>query len=112
MVYGLARSGLGKIRNNDDLLWGSERTTDLPDLKDELLSKRTFIVEVVREFIRKGWLVSQASGKMTEGYIWLEGNKGIDSLVGGADDGSLSDTPVKDQSGFDLRGGETVSPRC
>ena len=112
-VHDLTRPGLRKIRNDDDLLWHGERSDDLPDLKDELLSKGSFIIGAVGEFARKGWLVSQASKKTTERCIQLGGNKGIDSLtsdlVGDADDSSLSDVPVKDQSGLDLSGGETVT---
>ena len=48
-----------------------------------------------------------------KGYVRLEGNKGMDSLageiVGYTDDGSLCDTPVKDQCRLDLSSGETVS---
>ena len=107
------RLGLRKIRNDDDLPWCGKWSNDLPDLKDEFLSKGSFIIGVVGELARKGWLVSQVSKKMTERCIRLGGNKGIDSLasdlVGDADDGSLSDVPVKDQSGLDLSGGETVT---
>ena len=113
MAHDLTRLGLGKIGNDDDLPWCGEWSNDLSDLKDELLSKGSFIIGVVGEFTRKGWLVSQASKKTTERCIQLGGNKGIDSLtsdlVGDADDGSLSDVPVKDQSGLDLSGGETVT---
>ena len=112
-AHDLTRPGLRKIGNDDDLLWCGERSDDLPDLKDELLSKGSFIIGAVGEFARKGWLVSQASKKMTERCIRLEGNKGIDSLandlVGDADDSSLSDAPVKDQSRLNLSGGEMVT---
>ena len=65
-VHDLTRSGLGKIRNDDDLLRSGEWSNDLPDLKDEFLSKGSFIIGVVGEFVRKWWLVSQASKKTTE----------------------------------------------
>ena len=112
-AHDLTRLGLGKIGNDDDLPWCGEWSNDLPDLKDELLSKGSFIIGAVGEFARKGWLVSQASKKTTERCIRLGGNKGIDSLandlVGEADDSSLSNAPVKDQSRLDLSGGEMVT---
>ena len=112
-VHDLTRLGLRKIGNDDGLLWRGERSDDLPGLKDELLSKGSFIIGAVGEFARKGWLVSQASKKTTERCIRLEGNTGIDSLtsdlIRDADDGSLSDAPVKDQSGLDLSGGGAVT---
>lgn len=49
-THDLARSGLGEVWNNDDLLWSSEGSDDLPDLEDEFLGKGSFIVGVVGKF--------------------------------------------------------------
>jgi hypothetical protein len=49
-AHDLTRSGLGKVGNDYNFLWGCERPDDLPDLKDELLSKVSFTAEC--EFTR------------------------------------------------------------
>jgi hypothetical protein len=38
-THDLARSGLGEVWNDDDLLRSGEGSDDLPDLEDELLDK-------------------------------------------------------------------------
>jgi hypothetical protein len=57
--------------------------------------------------------MSSESARLARKYIRLEGHKGVyglaSEIVGDADDGSLSDTPVKDQGRLDLGSGEAVS---
>jgi hypothetical protein len=52
-AHDLTRSGLGKVGNDDDLLWRGEWPDDLPDLKNELLSEGTLVIGVVGEFARE-----------------------------------------------------------
>jgi hypothetical protein len=71
-----------------------ERTDDLTHLKDQFLQERR--------------LVGLVEGKV--GLHSDESDDGLTSeLVGDTDDGSLGDTVVEDEGGFDFGGRETVT---
>lgn len=110
----LAGTGLGEVRDDEDLLGGRERSDDFADLEGELLGEGGFVVGVVGELASRAFRLnvklSTGGGRRS---LRFEGNERVDGLarelVCGTDDGCLSNTLVQDECGLDLCCRETVS---
>lgn len=113
-THDLARTSLRHIRDDVDLLRGSEGTDDLSDLERELLDQSSFVVWIVFKVTVNNMYINRM--RVLQRKVKdepFESDEGVHSLaselVVGTDDSCFSDTVVENEGRLDLSGRQTVT---